>query len=68
MHRQRAVGQLFQPLADLVAIHGPTGAHEQPQNHQRPRAGVQLFLEFSIRGCGVQFGSSPGGVLTTVMY
>jgi hypothetical protein len=68
MHRQLAASQLFQPLADLVAVHRATRALEQPENHQRASAGVQLFLEFAILRSGVQFGSSHGQVLTSVIY
>jgi len=47
MHGQRP-GQLFELLANLVAVHGPSRALQEPQNHQRAGAGIQLFLEFSI--------------------
>jgi hypothetical protein len=55
MHRQLAAGKLFQPLADLVAVHCAASALQKPQDYQCARAGVQFLLEFAIRSLSVHF-------------
>jgi len=55
MHGQLAARQLFQPLADFVAVHRPACARKQSQDHQRSRAGIQFLLEFAIRSLSVHF-------------
>lgn len=50
MHWEVPLGNLLQMLADLVAVHGTTGALQEPQDDQGACPGIELFLELFV-GC-----------------
>jgi hypothetical protein len=68
MHGQRILGQLLQMFSDFISVHRAPNALQKPQNYQGARPSVELFLKLAICGFGVQFDSSLGRLLTTVMY